>query len=160
VFGVKEGQLFIGSGPEIVSTALEVGAGKHDSFAKNERFVQEGLPLGQNVTSFSFEDLTRWGEELGQAFAMAGLAQMMMPPEAQKNPAIVTIMSIVNKVGRVVRTLDFYRSSCSVSTFDGKITTIKSVTNYQEPPKPKPTTQEQPSAAEGAEPEPAGKTPQ
>jgi hypothetical protein len=151
VFGVKDGHLFLGSSPEIVTTALEVGAGKQDNFSKNERFQKEGLPLGQNVAFFSFEDLSRLGEELGQAFAMAGLAQMMMPPEAQKNPAVVTILSIVNKIGRVVKTLDFYKSSCSVSTFDGNASTIKSVTNYQEPPKPKPTTQEAPE--EGAKPE-------
>lgn len=157
VFGLKDGHLFLGSGPEIVSTALEVGAGKQDNFAKNERFQKEGLPLGQNVTGFAFEDLSRLGEELGQAFAMVGLVQMMMPPEAAKNPMMVSIMSVMNKVGRVVRTLDFYRSECSVSTFDGKATLTKGVVNYQEPPKPKPTTQEAPE--EGAPPKPAAKPP-
>lgn len=150
IYGVKDGQMFVGSGPEIVTMALEVGAGQRESFAKNERYLQEGLPVGQGVTGFSFEDLSRWGEELGQKLAMAGLMQMFMPPEAARNPAISTLFSMVNKVGRVVKSLDFYKSSCSVSTFDGKLSSTKSVINYQEPPKPAPTTQEAPADAEAA----------
>jgi hypothetical protein len=160
VFGIKDGHLFLASSPEIVTTALEVGEGKHDNFSKSERFMQEGLALGPNVTAVSFEDLSHWGEELGQVLGMAALAQMLLPPEVQKHPAIVTILSMVTKVGRVVKTLDFYKSECSVSTFDGKVTTVKSVTNYQEPPKPKPTTQEAAEPAEGAKPEPAEKKPE
>jgi hypothetical protein len=134
VFGIKDGHFFLASSPQIVSTALDVGAGQHDAFSKNERFIQEGLPLGPNVTAFSFTDLTRWGEELGQVLGMAAMVQMLLPPEAQKNPAVVTLLSMVTKVGRVVKTLDFYKSECSVSTFDGKATTMKVVTIYQEPP--------------------------
>jgi hypothetical protein len=153
VFGIQDGHLFLASSPEIVTTALDVAAGKHDNFSKSERFVQEGLPLGQNVTGVSFEDLSHRGEELGQMLGMVGLVQAFLPAEAQKHPAVVTILSMVTKIGRVVKTLDFYKSSCSVSTFDGKATTVKEVTNYQEPPKPKPTTQE--TGEEGAKPAPA-----
>ena len=149
VFGVKDGHLFIGNSPEIVTLALEVGAGKHENFSKSERFEKEGLPLGENVTGYQFKDLSKLGEELGQAFAITGMLSMMIPPEAQKNPALITMLSMANKLGSVVRTLDFFRSSCTVTTFDGKASTTKELTNYQEPPKPKttaPTTQEAPSA--------------
>jgi len=136
VLGVKDGCLFLGNSPEVVLTALKVGAGEHENFAKNERYLKEGLPIDANVTGFEFQDLSRLGEELGQAFAMVGVAQMMMPPEVTKQPAVLTLLSVLNKVGRVVRTLDFYSSSCTVTTFDGKVLSTKSVTNYKEPPKP------------------------
>jgi hypothetical protein len=160
VLGIHDGHLLIGNSPKIIALALEVAAGEKENFAKNERFINEGLPLAENVTAFSFKDLSRFGQELGQKFAIAGLAQMFMPPQVTKDPAVLTILSVVNKIGNVVRTLDFYRSSCTVSTFDGKVGTTKTVTNYQEPPKPKPTTQEQPGAEEGAEAAPAGKQPE
>ena len=153
VFGVKDGHLFVGNSPEIVTLALDVGAGKHDNFSKSERYEKEGLPLGENVTKYEFKDLSKLGEELGQAFAITGMLSMMMPPEAQKNPAIITLLSMANKLGSVVRTLDFFRSSCTVTTFDGKASTSKAIMTYQEPPKPKttaPTTQEAPGAAEPA----------
>jgi hypothetical protein len=149
VFGVKDGHLFVGNSPDIVTLALDVGAGKHENFSKSERFAKEGLPLDANVTGYQFKDLSKLGEELGQVFAITGMLSMMMPPEAQKNPALITLLSMANKLGSVVRTLDFFRSSCTVTTFDGKVSITKGVTNYQEPPKPKvtaPTTQEAPAA--------------
>jgi len=159
VLGIKAGHLFVANSPEAVKAALEVGAGKGDNFTKSERFKKEGLPLGENVTAFTFKDLTKLGDELAQSFAMVGIMQMMMPPEAAKDPAVVTLLSVINKIGRVVKTLDFYRSSCSMTTFDGKASLTKEVTNYQEPPKPKApeaTTQEAPAEAEPA-PKPAAK---
>lgn len=136
VVGVKDGHLFLGNSPELVVKALQTGAGQHEDFTKNERFQKEGLPLGADVTEFAFQDLSKLGEELSQMFAMVGVVQMMMPPEATKNPAVLTVLSVLNKVGRVVRTLDFYRSTCSVTTFDGKVNLTRKITNYQEPPKP------------------------
>lgn len=151
VLGVKDGHLFLANSPELVVKTLQTGAGQREDFTKNERFQQEGLPLGADVTGFAFSDLSKLGEELSQMFAMAGILQMMMPPEATKNPAILTLLSVVNKVGRVVRTLDFYRSTCSVTTFDGKASLTRTVTNYQEPPKP-PTLEPTPAAAPEAAP--------
>jgi len=64
------------------------------------------------------------------------------------------VLSVLNKVGRVVRTLDFYRSTCSVTTFDGKVNLTRKVTNYQEPPKPavEPTPAPEPEAKPAAKP--------
>lgn len=154
VVGVKDGHLFLGNSPELVVKALQTGAGQHEDFTKNERFRKEGLPLGADVTEFAFQDLSKLGEELSQMFAMVGVVQMMMPPEATKNPAVLTVLSVLNKVGRVVRTLDFYRSTCSVTTFDGKVNLTRKITNYQEPPKPaaEPTPAPEPEAKPAAQP--------
>jgi hypothetical protein len=138
VFGVKTGQLFVGSNERVVLAALKTAAGEQENFSKSERFAQEGLPLGDNVTAFSFEDLTKFGDELSQALSMVGAIQAFLPAELQKDPTMMTALSVVTKIGRVVKNLDFYRSSCEVTTFDGKVCLTKGITHYQEPPKKAP----------------------
>jgi hypothetical protein len=140
VVGVADGQLFLASGPEIVTAALKVSRGEHDSFAKSERFQSEGLPL-ENVSSFSFDDLTSLGDQIGQVLAMVPIMSWSMPPEMKSNPMVVTVMSVAGKAGKVARQLNFYKSRCEVTSFDGQASRTKSVTHYQEPPKREPTTQ-------------------
>lgn len=155
VIGVQDGRLFIGNGPNIVALALDVGAGKAENFSKSEKFQKEGLPLGDKTTSYQFKDLSKLGDELGQAFQMTGMLQMFMPPESMKDPAMMTLLSTLTKLGKVLKTLDFYKSSCEVATFDGKATLTRSVTNYQEPPKPaEPPASEKPGTEAGAKPQP------
>lgn len=147
VVGVRDKQLFIGNSRAVVAMALQTGTGDMPNFSDSERFKAEGLPLGDRVTKFNFKDLTRLGEELSQVFGMVGMLQMFMPPEVTKDPMMLTLLSAANKVGRVVRELNFYQSSCSVTTFDGRVEHTKSVTHYQEPPKPK-TAPESPATEE------------
>ncbi len=136
LYGLKDGHLILANGPKVLALALETAAGKHESFAKNERFVQEGLPLTEGMTGFSFQDLTGWGDSIGQVLNMVGLLRGMVPDLAQ-NPAAGTAILMVSKAGNVFKQFNFYRSQCSVSTVDGNTLHQKSVLNYQEPPKPK-----------------------
>ncbi len=136
VYGLKDGKLLLGNGPEIVTASLAVAAGERESFAQSERFRTEGLALPDDVMSFSFKDLTKYGEELGQMLSMAGIARMFMPPEVARDPTLITALSIVSKIGRVARELNFYQSECSVTTTDGRLIVTKSVTHYREPPRP------------------------
>jgi hypothetical protein len=136
IYGVKDGHLFLGNGPEIVTAALEAGTGERANFSENERFKNEGLPVERDMVSFSFNDLSKLGEQLGQMLpAMAFM--LRMNPELSQNPMASAMLNVITKVGNVCKTLDFYQSSCTVSTFDGQVAHKKSVTNYQEPPKSK-----------------------
>jgi len=153
--GVKDGWLFIGSSPDMIVTTTEVAAGKLANFSKNERFLKEGIPPEGSVTSLSFTDLTKLGEELGNVLQMVPIIGMMAP-DLMKDPKMQSLLSMVGKAGRVVRKLDFFQSSASRTTFDGKMFVTKSVITYREPPvptKPKPV-----SATEETEGEP--KTPE
>lgn len=132
--GFHDGHLFIGSSPEIISRSLAVAAGSEDNFTKNERFQKEGIPLGSDVMSMSFQDMTKFGEQLGQALNMVGMLRMMIPPEELKNPVLQAALNMVPKVGRVVRKLDFLLSSASQSTLAGDLLLTKKITNYREPP--------------------------
>lgn len=152
--GVKDGWLFLGSSPNMIATSLEVAAGKAADFSQNERFQKEGIPPDGKVTALSFTDLTKLGEELGQMLQMAPMIGMMAP-DVMKNPLAQGVLNMVGKVGRVVRKLDFFQSTASRTTFDGKTLVMKTVTTYREPPvvtKPKPTgTEGEAEEAEKAE---------
>jgi hypothetical protein len=120
---------------------LDVAAGKAEDFSQNERFQKEGIPPDGKVTALSFTDLTKLGEELGQMLQMAPMIGMMAP-DVMKNPLAQGVLNMVGKLGRVVKRLDFFQSSASRTTFDGKTVVMKTVTTYREPPvvtKPKPT---------------------
>ena len=65
----------------------------------------------------------------------------MMAPDVMKDRKIQSLLSVIGKAGRVVRKLDFFQSSASRTTFDGKTFVSKSILTYREPPvitKPKP----------------------
>lgn len=132
--GVHDGQLMFGSSPKVLTSALEVGAGKGDNFAKNERFRSEGLTLGANVTSISFSDTSRTGQDLSQMLKMVPMIGMMAGQELQRNPALGAGLRIISKLAPVVEKLDFFLSDCSQTTFDGKVITTQTVSNYREPP--------------------------
>jgi hypothetical protein len=135
-FGVKDGRLFVGSNPKVITLALEVGSGKAPNFTKSEKFQKEGLPLPDNATSYQFSDLTKWGEQVSTALGMVGMLPMTMP-QIQKEPAVGALLRIVPKLGNVAKQINFWKSTCSVSTFENGVTVTKTVMNYQEPPKPK-----------------------
>ena len=144
--GVKDGWLLLGSSPDIIATSSKVAAGESTNFSKNERFLKEGIQPEGSVTSLSFTDLTKLGEELGNVLQMVPMIGMMAP-DLMKDPKMQSLLSIVGKAGRVVRKLDFLQSSASRTTFDGKAFVTKSILTYREPPaptKPKPasTTEE------------------
>ena len=145
--GVKDGQLFVGSSPEAIGSALATAAGDAPDFSSNERFQKEGLPVGKNVTAMSFADLTKLGEELGQALSMVPMIGMFVPEVAQ-NPMGRALITAAGKAGKVVRELNFLQSSCSQTTVTGQVVYTKAVTNYREPPKPKPAATEPAEPAE------------
>lgn len=152
--GVKDGWLFFASSPSIIGKSLEVAAGNAENFSTNERFVKEGIPAEGHVTSLSFTDQTKLGEELGQVLMMVPMIGMMVPDLA-KDRVVQKMLSMAGKVGRVVRKLDFFQSSASRTTFENKIERTKRVTTYREPPvitKPKPMDTETEGESETEEP--------
>ncbi len=149
--GVKDGWLFVGSSPNMIVTTTGVAAGKQANFSKNERFLKEGILPDGSVTSLSFSDLTKLGDELGSVLQMVPMIGMMAP-DLMKDPKMASLLGIIGKAGRVVRKLDFFQSSASRSTFDGKMFVTKCIKTYREPPapkKPKPMSTESESAEVG-----------
>ncbi len=152
IYGLKDNRLFVANGPEILKAALKTAAGTGDNFVKNERFIKEGLPLPDKMTKFSFSDLSNWGEQLGQGLAAASMMLRMTQQDLAKTPAGNTMLTLLTKVGNVLKKLDFYHTECSVTTFDGTVQRSKSVTHYQEPPKPASRPAEEPTSEAGEKP--------
>jgi hypothetical protein len=146
-FGIYDGQLFLGSSPKAIEIALATAAGKEPNFSTNERFLKEGLPLGKKVISVSFSDLTKLGEELGGILEMVSGFGFLVPDLA-RHPVGRTLLMVANKAGKVCRELNFYQSSSSQTTFDGKAMYTKAVFNYREPPAATPAPEPEPVAEE------------
>jgi hypothetical protein len=134
--GVKDGWLFFGSSPTVIASTLKVAAGETANFSTNDRFVKEGIAPEGRVTSLSFQDMRKWGEQLGQALQMVPMMQMAAPQLA-RDPKMQALFSMISKAGRIVRELNFFQSSASRTTFDGRVAMTKMIVNYREPPKPK-----------------------
>jgi hypothetical protein len=144
VIGVAEGHLIVASSAATVTRCLETAAGKHPNITKNARWKKEALvPNSGPVDSISFTDETNKAAELqaliggiSMAVGMAGMLGQDMPPEIRS--FITSATPILAKLGPVAGKMNFYQSSASYSTFDGKAWHQREVQTYKEP---KPTTQ-------------------
>jgi hypothetical protein len=130
--GVAQDQLIISTSPKAIGKALAVTG--ENGFAKNERFQKEGVNASSNVTELSFSDMTGFGEQLGGALQMVPMIAMMVP-QNELPPQAQAIFSMLSRLGPVVQQIDFLLSTSGVTTFDGKQTLTKTVTNYRESPK-------------------------
>lgn len=133
IMGVKDGYLFLGNGPEVVTAALNAGSSAAPNFSQNERYQQEGLPLKGPVTAFSYTDLSKIGESLGQLLPALAFGARMAAQDAARDPLVNTALTVLTKAGDVARTFDFLESSCSVTTFADGTSRTKTVTHYQRP---------------------------
>lgn len=135
--GVKDKWLVVGSSPDIIGEMLEVAAGKAENFGANERFQAEGLKPSGEVAGLSFSDMTTLGEDIGTILQMVPMINMFAPDLA-RDPVASAAISIIGKMNRVVRKLDFFQSSASMSILDGKVIMTSTVQNYREPPQTAP----------------------
>ena len=136
VAGVKDKNLIVGSSKRIIETSMQATE-PDKTFAANERYKKEGLPLGKNVVAFSFTDTTQFGEQMAQAMQMLQMASMFGGQELQQNVGLSTLIRLAGKMAPVMRELNFYQSTCAQTTFDGKELRTITLVNYREPPKPK-----------------------
>ncbi len=136
--GITDGWLFVGAGKEAIEKSLAAASGKAEDFSKNERYLKEGMPLTKDASSVSFTDMSTFSEQMSSLMTLVPL-MATGNPEIGKNPVASAALRMAGKFGSVVRKLDFFLSSASQSTFDGKVVKTKRVLNYREPPAP-PTT--------------------
>lgn len=140
VIGIHGDWLMLGTTSTAVQKCLDVSTGKSPSIAANERFAAEGMIPKGPVRSASFADTSKTGQELAQAFGMVGMFGPMivggMPErtaeEKQSKQAIESLMRILVKLAPVMAKIDFYSSTSSMGTYDGKLTMrTDTVTTYR-----------------------------
>ncbi len=149
VVGVSGEWLIVGSCPDSVQKCLAVSEGRAPSFFKAKRFLSEGLLPEGPVYSLSFADRTNFGDELSQgavALSIGGATGLMAAQrgvdisgkgkneEAKKLLAsIQRIFALSGKLAPALKKIDFYRSTASKTTFDGKAWRSTTVVTYQTP---------------------------
>jgi hypothetical protein len=126
VWGCAEGYLILGSSAKAVNLSLKTAAGDHADITKNNRWAAEAIrPKSARVDSISFTDETNFAAEL-QA-AIGGISWHghdghdgygEAPPRSQYLPDHLPASS--PSFGPVAGKLDFYQSSATVTTFDGR----------------------------------------
>jgi hypothetical protein len=135
-YGIQGDWMYLASGPKPIDASLATAGGSQPSFAENERFRKEGVSLDvSGLYAASFTDMTKMADEISGLLNMVPMLGMMAP-DIYKNPAGRMVMSVVPKLAKVAKKLDFFQSSSSRTTFDGKRMHTLQVTNYREPPAP------------------------
>lgn len=152
-WGAAEGHLIVATSPAAVATVLATANGEHPRIRTNRQFVQEGImPEGAVVTAY-FEDLRQWNAGLMQCVAMASVVGATLPFGPYAHPGTATapatqpqrqpmriLFGMIGALAPVIAQMDFYRSTSSVTTFDGQRWITRSVTTYQPPRAERPTT--------------------
>ncbi len=144
VLGCANGHVILGSSAKIVRKCIQTAAGKHPNITKSERWLAEALAPDGKVTSVAFTDETNTAQELQEAiagvsmgFGMVGMFAMDAPPEMRK--IFSAVPPLLGKLSPVVAKLNFYKSSASYSSFDGRRWYTRQVQNYKKPhERPKP----------------------
>ena len=128
--GVDKGWLYISNSAPAINKCLATSAGDAPSFASNERFKKEGIAPRGALSSASFSDTSKMGQELAMAIGM-GLPMMGMMA-AQQDPQMARVFTMLGKLAPVVAELNFERSRSSISRLEGDRWVSQIVVNYKE----------------------------
>ncbi|MEE9293445.1 MAG: hypothetical protein V3W34_00565, partial [Phycisphaerae bacterium] len=136
VWGVTDGHLVFATSADAAAACLETARGAHPSIRENDRLMSEAIVPDGSFASVSLTDQRRLGQELAMAIGMvsgiAGMATMAIPdPEIQQ--VVSKIAAMLGKLSPVANRIDFYKSSASHTTFDGRAWHTRKVTHYVSP---------------------------
>jgi hypothetical protein len=149
VYGFADNYLIIGSSEKAIARCLKTARGEAPSVLENKRYIREGLAPDGPVTSVSFADKSKMGQQMAQALGMLGMSGAMMPIQADEQSAkmLRTIFGMAQKLAPVVAQINFYKSEASVTTFDGKMFRSEKVTHYKKPRPPEAADEPSPATA-------------
>ncbi len=136
VCGAADGHLIIGTSADAVATCLETARGDHPGIRKNETFMAEGLIPKGDFRSVSFVDERNFGKNLATGVGMMALTGGMAVasiPDPEVKQLATKLLGILGKLSPVLAKLDFYKSSATAVTFNGKQWHSHGVTNYVDP---------------------------
>ena len=136
ICGVADGWLICGSSEDAVLLTLKTGRGEHPNARENTELMARTLVPEAPAGAVSFQDHTKdsaeWAGLLGSLSMVAGMASMAIPdPDARE--AVIKVFALLSKLAPVVAAIDFYESTSSHSTFDGRRWHHLSVTHYTPP---------------------------
>lgn len=136
VWGVADGYVIMGSSPEAIALCLATARGDHPNIRNNEQVMKEALIPAGPFASVSLTDYRNLSGELEEGLGIATMMTGMMSafiPDPKARPVIAKISGILGKLIPVVTKVDFYKSSATQLTFDGKVWHTRTVTHYFSP---------------------------
>ncbi|GJM25659.1 MAG: hypothetical protein DHS20C16_20740 [Phycisphaerae bacterium] len=136
VWGVADGKLLAGSSIEAVEMCLNTAKGTHPGIDKNERVMSEAIVPDKDFFSATLTDQRNMGKEIQAMIGVISMVSGMMPmmiPDPEPRAIIGKIAGMVAKLSPVAGKIDFYKSSSTCTTFDGKNFWTKQVTHYVSP---------------------------
>lgn len=131
VIGVQGRWLVWGTSASAVNQVIETASGRAPSIKEQPRFRREGLTLEGSVRSVSFADLGDLGRQLAQSMMMPSIMLGFMPQNEETGPARA-LLSTMARAGPILGMIDFYSSSASTTTFDGRSWRTEQVVTYKD----------------------------
>jgi len=151
VIGVKGEYLFVASSPGALKNVLATAAGEHPGILQNETFRREGLVPDGPVSAISFTDLRGQAQQMGTVLGMVGMFGAFIPADDPKAGVFKAVLGMLQKLGPVGAAVDYYESTASISTFDGRRIQTRTITNYKPYVEPPPPASKPADAAAGTE---------
>jgi tetratricopeptide (TPR) repeat protein len=136
VWGVAEGYLVVATSADAAALCLATARGDHPGIRKNARVMAEAIIPDGPFASVSLTDERGFGEGLAKGIGMVSMISGMMGsfvPEPRLRSIIAKVTGILTKLTPVVRKIDFYKSTASLTTFDGQKWCTRKVTHYLSP---------------------------
>ena len=133
IWGVTEGHLVLGSDGDSVMMCLDTARGEHQSVRANEELMSRLIVPEGEFSSISYTDQRDLGQDISGilgAISMAGMMVPMMIPDPTGQKLAAKALGIVGKLSPVAAELDFFISTSSYTTFDGKAWVTHQVTHY------------------------------
>lgn len=147
VWGVADSQLIIGLSDKDIEKCLGVAKGEHAGVRSNTQIMAEALVPDGPFASVSYTDYRNLGQVLAGLLGLGSMAMggmSMAIPEPDARSALVKVAGMLGKLTPVVGKIDFYKSTATLTTFEGNAWRAKTVTHYvasEERKKPEPATE-------------------
>jgi len=136
VWGVAEKHLILGGSADAVAMCLETAKGEHPNIRENSRAMAEAIVPTGAFTSVTLTDQRKLGEEIAGVIGAISMASGMMTmaiPDPEVRPIVAKVAGMIGKLTPVVRKINFYKSTATCTTFDGRAWHSRTVIHYVPP---------------------------
>jgi hypothetical protein len=136
VWGVADGYLILGSSVNAIELILDTAAGQHPNIRENDRAMSELIQPDGTFVSMSLTDYRNLARDLTALVGMISLSSGMasaMIPDPKARQIVGKLAGMLAKLNTVFAKMTFFKSTASVTTFDGTAYRTHMVTNYVAP---------------------------
>ncbi len=136
VWGVTDGHLILSTSADSAALCLKTARGEHEGLSLNKRVMAEALVPTGPFASVSLTDQRKMGENIATGIGIASMMTAMggsFVPDPQIQPYLNRLSGILAKLGPIATKINFYKSTASLTVFDGQRWHSHSVTHYKSP---------------------------